>query len=227
MQRLPVAASIENELAKMGRWKPIEKRSLVLMGVAIALWMTDFLHHISPSVVGLGIGLLAVLPIVGVLSIEDLKRVNYLLVFFIGAVISMGKVLTATKSIDVLTRALFAWLTPLMGHTAISAFALYWTGFVYHIFLASGLSMLGTSIPGLMNYASTHHLNPLALGMVWTFSSGATIFMYQNAVLIVGYSYGYFTSKDLFRLGLWLSVADSLLLLIVVPFYWPLIGIGR
>ncbi len=217
---------LQNELANMGKWKPIEKKSLVLMMLAIALWMTDFLHHIPPSVVGLGIGLLAVLPIVGVLDIEELKRVNYLLVFFIGAVISMGKVLTATKSIDVLTRALFAWLTPVMGHTALSSFALYWTGFVYHIFLASGLSMLGTSMPGLMNYAVTHHLNALALGMVWTFSSGATIFMYQNAVLIVGYSYGYFTSKDLFRLGLWMTAIDSLLLLIVVPFYWPLIGIG-
>src|SRR5580704_13924081 len=84
-------AYLKTELAKMGRWKPIEKKSLALMGVAIALWMTDFLHHISPSVVGLGIGLLAVLPIVGVLDIEDLKRVNYLLVFFIGAVLSMGK----------------------------------------------------------------------------------------------------------------------------------------
>ena len=217
---------LQNELAKMGKWKPVEKKSLVLMVLAIALWMTDFLHHISPSVVGLGIGLLAVLPIVGVLDIEELKRVNYLLVFFVGAVISMGKVLTATKSIDVLTRALFAWLTPVMGHTALSSFALYWTGFIYHIFLASGLSMLGTSLPGLMNYASAHHLNALALGMVWTFSSGATVFIYQNAVLIVGYSYGYFTSKDLFRLGLWMTVIDSLLLLIVVPFYWPLIGIG-
>jgi len=44
-------------------------------------------------------------------------------------------------------------------------------------------------------------------------------------VLIVGYSYGCFTAKDLLRLGLWLSILDSLLLLIVVPFYWPLIGI--
>ena len=69
---------LQNELAKMGKWKPIEKKSLVLMALAIALWMTDFLHHISPSVVGLGIGLLALLPIVGVLDIEDLKRVNYL-----------------------------------------------------------------------------------------------------------------------------------------------------
>lgn len=80
-------------------------------------------------------------------------------------------------------------------------------------------------MPGLMAYASARHLNALALGMVWTFSSGATIFTYQNAVLIVGYSYRCFTAKDLLRLGLCLSIVDSLLLLIVAPFYWPLIGI--
>jgi len=218
---------LRGELVKMGQWKPIEKKSLLLMSVAIALWMTDFLHHISPSVVGLGIGLLAVLPVVGVLGIEDLKNVNYLLVFFIGSVISMGKVLTATRSIDVLTQTLFSWITPLIGHTALSAFVLYWAGFAYHILLASGISMLGTTMPGLMNYATAHHRSALALGMIWTFSSGATIFMYQNAVLIVGYAYGCFTSRDLLRLGLWMSVADSLLLLLVVPFYWPQIGIGQ
>jgi di/tricarboxylate transporter len=80
-------------------------------------------------------------------------------------------------------------------------------------------------MPGLMTYAAAHHLNALALGMVWTFSSGATIFVYQNAVLIVGYSYGCFTARDLLRLGLCLTIVNSLLLLIVVPFYWPLIGI--
>lgn len=218
---------LRNELAKMGAWKRVEKKSMVLMLAAIALWMTDFAHHVPPSVVGLGIGLLAVLPVVGVLGIEDLKRVNYLLIFFIASVISMGKVLTATRSLDVMTRVMFTWITPLLGHTYLSSFVLYWIGFGYHILLASGLSMLGTSMPVLMNYATTHHLHPLALGMVWTFSSGATIFMYQNAVLVVGYSFGYFTTKDLFRVGLCMSVVDSLLLLIVVPLYWPLIGIGN
>ncbi len=164
-------------------------------------------------------------PRVGVLGLEDLRRVDYLLVFFVASVVSMGKVLTATRSLDLFTRLLFGWITPLIGHTYLAPFALFWIGFVYHLFLASGISMLGTSMPGLMAYAAAHHLNALALGMVWTFSSGATIFAYQNAVLIVGYSYGCFTAKDLLRLGLCLSALDSLLLMIVVPFYWPLIGI--
>ena len=218
---------LKDELAKMGAWKPIEKKSLALMLIAIALWATDFLHHTSASIIGVGIGLLAVLPKVGVLGIEDLKRLNYLQVFFIGSAVSMGKVLTATKSLDVLTRVLFGWVTPHLGQAYLSTFVLYWTAFTYHIFLASELSMLGTSVPVLMNYATAHQLDPLALGMIWTFACSGKIFVYQSAVLVIGYSYGYFSSKDLFRLGLCMSIVDSLLLLLVVPFYWPLIGIGR
>jgi solute carrier family 13 (sodium-dependent dicarboxylate transporter), member 2/3/5 len=216
---------LSDELQKMGAWTPIQKKSLALMLVAIALWMTDFLHHMSASVIGLGIGLAAVLPVIGVLDIGDLKRVNYLQVFFVAAAISMGKVLTATKSLDVLTRVLFGWMTPLLSHTFLSTFVVYWTSFTYHIFLASELSMLGTSVPPLMNYATAHHLNPLALGMIWTFACSGKIFMYQSAVLVLGYSFGYFKSRDLFRLGFCMSIVDSVLLLLVVPFYWPLIGI--
>jgi solute carrier family 13 (sodium-dependent dicarboxylate transporter), member 2/3/5 len=218
-------AYLKNELAKLGRWTLVEKKALALLLVAVVLWLTDSLHHVSASKIALGIALLALLPRIGVLGMEDLRRVDYLLLFFVASVVSMGKVLGVTKSLDVFTQVLFAWITPLIPHTVLAPFALYWIGFAYHLVLASGISMLGTSMPGLMTYAAAHHLNALALGMVWTFSSGATIFVYQNAVLIVGYSYGCFTARDLLRLGLCLTVVNSLLLLIVVPFYWPLIGI--
>jgi solute carrier family 13 (sodium-dependent dicarboxylate transporter), member 2/3/5 len=219
-------AYLKSELAKLGHWKPIEKRSLGFVLLAVVLWLTDSVHHIPASKIALGVALLAMLPRVGVLGMEDLRSVDYLLLFFVASLVSMGRVLNVTKSLDVFTQALFGWLTPLIPHTYLAPFALYWTGFAYHLLLASGISMLGTSMPGLMTYAAAHHLNALALGMVWTFSSGATIFAYQNAVLIVGYSYGCFTARDLLRLGLCLSILNSLLLLIVVPFYWPLIGIS-
>jgi di/tricarboxylate transporter len=218
---------LQDELQKMGPWKPIEKKAFAFLLLAIGLWVTDFLHHISPSMIGLGIGLLAVMPRIGVLGIEELKRVNYLQIFFVGAAVSMGKVLSATKALDVLTRVLLSWMTPLLSHTFISTFVLYWTGFLYHIFLASEISMLGTSTPLVMNFALAHGLNPLAIGMIWAFSAGGKIFVYQSGVLIVGYAYGYFEAKDMFRLGLCMSIVDSLLLLLVVPLYWPLIGIGR
>jgi sodium-dependent dicarboxylate transporter 2/3/5 len=218
-------AFLKEELRKAGPWSTMEKKALALMLGAIALWSTDFLHHISASMIGLGIGLLSVVPFTGILRIEDLKRVNFLQLFFVAAAVSMGKVLSATKGLDVLTNVVFAWMQPLLGHKFLSILALYWSGFVYHIFLASEISMLGTSMPLLMNYASAHGLSTLELGMIWVFASGGKIFVYQSGVLIIGYAYGYFRSKDILRLGLIMSAVDSLLLLLVVPFYWPLIGI--
>jgi len=61
--------------------------------------------------------------------------------------------------------------------------------------------------------------------MIWVFSAGGKIFVYQSGVLIVGYAFGYFRPKDLFRLGLLMSLVDSLLLVLVVSLYWPLLGI--
>jgi di/tricarboxylate transporter len=137
----------------------------------------------------------------------------------------MGQVLVSTKALDVLTNVMFAWMEPLLTNVYSSTLVLYWTAFVYHFFLASEVSMLGTSIPLLMNFATTHGLDPLAVGMIWTFASGGKIFVYQSAVMIVGYSYGYFDGRDMLRIGLALTVIESVLLLMVVPFYWPLIGI--
>src|SRR6266850_2237956 len=204
------AEHLRAELRKMGPWSGLEKRALLLMLIAISLWLTDMVHHVSPAVIGLGVGLFAVLPRVGVLDMDDLKRLNYLPVFFVAAAVSMGQVLASTKALDLLTNVMFAWMEPLMTNIYSSTLVLYWTAFVYHFFLASEVSMLGTSIP---------------LGMIWTFASGGKIFVYQSAVMIVGYSYGYFDGRDMLRIGLSLTVIESILLLVVVPFYWPLIGI--
>lgn len=216
---------IKDELRKMGRWSPAEKRALFLMLIALTLWMTDFLHHLSPALVTLGIGLFALLPRVGILESEDLKKLNYLPVFFVATAISMGEVLVSAKALDVLTNTLFAWMVPLLTNIYSTTLGLYWTAFVYHIFLASEPSMLGTSLPLLMNFAAAHHLDPLQIGMIWTFASGGKIFLYQSAVLIVGYSYGYFQGRDLLRVGAWLTIVEALILMLLVPFYWPLIGI--
>ena len=165
------------------------------------------------------------MPGIGVLGGDDLKRLNYLQFFFVGATISLGKVLTATGGLNVLTTIMFSWITPFIGQGVLSVVVLYWTAFVYHIFLSSDLAMLSTSMPLLMNYATAHGLNPLALGMIWTVAGSAKIFVYQSSVMVVGYAYGYFTTRDLLRMGLALSVASFLLLLATVEFYWPMIGI--
>src|ERR1700726_1948560 len=213
------------EIAKMGAWSPLQMRAAALMAVTILLWLTDFAHHIPSSVIGIGVGLFALLPRVGILDIEDMKRLNYLPVFFVAAAVSMGTVLEATKGLDVLTTHVFAWMQPYMTNILSTTIVMYWAAFIYHFLLASEISMLGTSIPLVMEFAKAQGMNPLQLGMIWTFAAGGKLFAYQSGVLIVGYSYGYFAARDLVRMGACLTVVEFVVLVFLVPFYWPLIGL--
>ncbi len=221
-------AFLDAELRRMGPLSAMEKRAAFLMVLATGLWVTDFIHHIPAAMIGMGVGLLAVMPRIGILDIEDVRKVNYLIIVFVGAAISTGDILRETGALKVLTDSAFGWLQPfIVANAWISTTVLYWTAFIYHLFLGDEISMLATSIPVLMQAAHTHGVDPLTLGMVWTFSAGGKIFLYQTAVLIVGYSYGYFSPKDMLRLGLALTVIEFFLLLLVVQFWFPLIGIGR
>jgi solute carrier family 13 (sodium-dependent dicarboxylate transporter), member 2/3/5 len=216
---------LQGELRKLGSMSSAEFKTALLLGVATLLWVTDFWHHISSAKIGLGIGLAGLLPFIGLLRVDDLRKVNLLPVFFVAAALSMAKVLATTNSLDLLTNAAFGWIAPLMTDNFGAAIVLYWSAFVYHILLSSDIAMLGTSMPLLMTFAKTHGLSPLILGMIWVFGSAGKIFVYQSAVLIVGYSFGYFKSRDLLRLGFLLTLVEFAAILLIVPSYWPLIGV--
>jgi sodium-dependent dicarboxylate transporter 2/3/5 len=217
---------LKAQLNGLGPWSFEEKKCALLTGVAVALWMTDFIHHLNPSMVALMIGLLAVIPGVGILKADDLRKLNFSAIWFTAAALSMSRILTDTKALGVLTGTMMDWMTPLVKGPVTSSLALYWIAFVYHFFLANETAMLSTSLPIVLQHFGSLGFHPLQIGMIWTFASGGKIFVYQSAVLIVGYSYGYFGAKDLFKVGFILTAVESAILVLLVRLYWPLIGIS-
>ncbi len=181
------AEYLQREIRAMGPWSAAERRAALLMAAGIGLWVTDFLHHIPAPMIGLGIGLLAIMPRLGVLDADDVRKINYLPIFFVGAAVSLSNVLAQTKALEVLTTILFNWIQPFIGTSWLSALVLYWAAFLYHIVIGNEIAMLATSIPPLMAYAKQHGIDPLTLGMIWTFGAGPKLFMYESAVLVVGY----------------------------------------
>jgi len=126
----------------------------------------------------------------------------------------------------VLAATLFGYIGPMITTTFHSTLVLYWAACVAHLVLASETAMISITMPALMEFALNNGLNPLPIGMLWTFAVGGQLFIYQSLVLIAGYSFGCFNARDVLRLGAFFLIAENLMLLILVPFYWPLIGIG-
>lgn len=147
-------------------------------------------------------------------------------VLFTGAALSLSQVLIETKATDYLTRVMFSWMEPLLPSVAATAAALYWSGFSYHLFMPNAQSLLGTTLPVLGPFALEHGLNPLAVGMIWTLSSGPSILLYQSGIIILGHSYGHFEGKDFLKFGLVMTAVEFVLLLLSVTLFWPFIGLA-
>jgi sodium-dependent dicarboxylate transporter 2/3/5 len=219
-------AFIREETARLGPWTASEKKAAFWIAVGVSLWATDFMHHVNPAIVGMGVGLASTFPHVGVLTKDQIGRINFLIVLFMGSTISMAEVLRETGAVRVLSDALLAYIGPMITTPFISTLVLYWTAFVAHLVLASETAMVSISMPALMEFATNNGRNPLAIGMLWTFAVGGKLFIYQSLVLIAGYSFGCFNARDVLRCGAFFLIVENLMLLILVSFYWPLIGVG-
>jgi di/tricarboxylate transporter len=216
---------LQAELRSTPAWTPLAKKSTALSLLAITLWMTDFIHHVPPSMIALGLALVAFLPFVNVLNVEDMQRTNLMPVFFVAAALSMSNVAQETGALKLLTDSFFGALQPMLTDNILAVPALYWGGFVYHFATASEISMLATSLPVLMEFAKANHLDVLWIGMIWAFSAGGKLFAYQSAPLVVGYSYGYFRHTDLIKIGAVLTVIEFFGLALCVAFWWPWFGV--
>jgi anion transporter len=217
-------AEVKAHFSKQDAWSPTATKASILVGAALLLWLTDSIHHISPAMVAFGIGLIALLPFVDVLDANDFRKANMLPYFFVATALGMSAVLKETGGLTILTNAILSGMEPLLSNRVVAVPVMYWTAFVYHFFTASEISMLATSLPILMQFSKDNALDPLWMGMVWTFAAGGKLFAYQSAPLIVGYAYGYFKHTDMLKLGALLTVVEFFALAFCTLVYWPLFG---
>jgi anion transporter len=216
---------LQEALQAMGPWNRAQQKTLAWLLVAVSLWATDFWHQTHPAVIALGIGLLLTLPQVGVLDAKAVKQVNFLLIMFVSGAIRMGHILTETGALDLVTDHLMSMMIPLLSNAVHATMALYWGGFLYHFLLGDPNAMVSTSLPILLKSVEGQGYNAMLVGMIWSFASGGILFVYQSAVSVLGYSYGYFEGKDLLKVGAILTLVEGVILLGLVLFYWPLIGL--
>jgi di/tricarboxylate transporter len=119
-----------------------EERTLAItLVVLLTLWLTDFVHHISPAWIALGGAIFLLLPRIGVVSSEVFNtKINYTSIFFIAGVIGLGSMIKHSGLGDSVGDYLISTLplspeTPFINYMSVS--------------LASTLIGLLTTLPGV------------------------------------------------------------------------------
>lgn len=202
---------------------PEQRRMVVILAAALALWATDFLHGIKSGWIALAAGIACLLPRVGVMPVSAFNQVRLGPYFYVGATLGLGLVIQKTGLSDGLGRLLHGML-PLEAGADFSNFMM--------------LSVLAT-FTGLFttNPAQPAVLAPLAETFAqatgWPLKSalmvigvGFTTFLlpYQVPPAMVGLQIGALRVAPMLRLVLPLAVFGLFVMLPLQYLWWRVIG---
>lgn len=213
------------ELAAMGPLSGKEKRTIFWVAVAVALWMTDSLHHINVGWAALAVCAMMAVPVVGdLLDIDDVKDINFNLMLFNAASVALGVVGGATGMNSFLAARLFpSSAGGVLGLMAI----IVGVCLLLHVLLGSVIAVFTVAVPALILLAEPLGVHPAAVAFAaYIVLICQWFFPYQNLTMAVGASEstGKYTPGDVTRLGL-IFTLPTVLLLAVSVVWWGLLGL--
>lgn len=210
-----------------GARKPMSGEERVLAAVlalALAFWVTDFLHHVSPAWVGLAAAVFVLLPRVGLVPARAFsEQVNYGSLFYVAGIMALGGVVAHSGLGSLFAGALLELLPLAPGAEAQNFAALAGiatlTGLITTL---PGTPAVLTPLAADMARASGWSLEAVLMTQVLGFST--ILLPYQSAPLVVGMQLGGERLGPAIRVSLAVSAVTILVLFPLDFLWWRLLG---
>lgn len=202
-----------------------QRRLLALLGVAVALWATDFWHGIPPAWVTLGAATVLLIPAFGVLSAQAMKtEIDLSIAFLIAGVFCISAVIAHVgldaRLADILVPALYLgqWgsLWDLFAITTFSAG-------LSHLTTAPAAPVALAPLAGSMAEATGWSIMTVAQAHNIGFST--TLMPHQSPPLLISMAMARIPFGPLLRVCLWSSLWSALIGIPVTWVWWGWIGL--
>ncbi|MBI5029068.1 MAG: anion permease [Chloroflexi bacterium] len=211
-----------DEYRKLGAWSRAEKWTAGILVGAFLMFVTAPLHKIPDAATCLLAFFL--LTSIGVISAQDIgPGINWDIVIFIGAGLSIGSVVAFTGTSKWLASLVVPALAPIAHNPWMFCFAvvifLFAWRFVDIVIMIPTEAIL---IPILPAIAAAYHIDPLVWIGLFILPINAMFMNYQNSFVLVGESLAKergWRPNQLLVYGSIYFVASLLTLLVVIP-YW-------
>jgi anion transporter len=172
-----------------GEAKPMtrdERLMALLLLLALTLWITDFMHGVSPAWVSLGIATLCLLPVLKLVPATDFNReLPFGTLLYLAGIIGLGAVLANTDADELLARWALHYLPFEPGHGVRTMALIAGLGAVIALLTTQpGAPLLLTPLAGDMARATGLPLETVLMMQVLGFST--VIFPYQTPPIVIG-----------------------------------------
>jgi len=211
---------LRQELNRIGPMTAREKRMGLLILATILTWIL-FGHRIGLAEISiLAAILLFILKIVHWNEIED--YVNWSVIVMYGGAIAIGKALMETRAVESL-------ILGYLPFDQIPPFAILVILAVISILLTEGISnaaAVAVLIPLGFAIGNKYGLSPLIIVFAVTIPAGLPFCLPMGSPPnAISYSSGYYSIREMVRAGIFMNLAAILVLMLIMRFYWPLIGL--
>ncbi len=204
-------------------WSAKEKGAVAVLSAALALWMLDSWHGVSPGWVSLGAAVVLLLPAPGWFGKNLLTGLRMDTLLFVACAIGLGNILQASQLGDFTVGHLLQLLPLAPAGGLANAPA------VLALFMSTGLL---TSLPGIPSLfvplagqlAQAAHLPLFSLLMLLVPAFSTVLLPYQAPPLIVAVHTGRLQYKAMFLACLALSLVTILVLFPLDLLWWRLLG---
>jgi di/tricarboxylate transporter len=210
--------------SQAGAMSKSETTLSLILGIMLAFWIFDFLHHISPAWVAMVGACIVLLPVVGIVNTQLFQqKINFSSLFYIAGILGLGQMINATGLGSILAKQCISILpfdsaTPFLNYLYLAGLSL-----VTGIFTTQpGVPAVLTPFAGELAAATGFSLKAVLMTQVIGFSQ--PIFPYQVPPLLLGMQLAGVPIFEGFKLCLSLALATLVLLIPLDYLWWQLLG---
>lgn len=223
--------TIKAKLDELGPITTAEKKLLLISLGLILLWVTEgLLHKLDTTTTTILAVTLMLLPGSGIMTWKQAEdNISWGTLFLMGIGVSMGSALLTTKAAQWISNQIMLGmgLADASLFTVFAVISLFMI--IVHLGFASGSAMASAMIPiviALLQGLPIDGLNLVGLTMIFHFVVNFGFILPVNTPQgILAFATDTFTTKDCMKVGIPLSIAGYVLLLIFSQTYWKMLGI--
>ncbi len=209
------------------RSEPMQRQEKLLtfvLAILLVLWMTDFIHHISPAWIGLAGALLLLLPRIGIVTaLQFNTKINFGSIFFVAGVVGLGSIINYSGLGIWVGKGLLSVL-PLSSETPFISYL--------SISIASALTGLITTQPGvpavmvpLSTEISAATGFPIKAVLMMQVTGFSTVFLpYQAPPIIVALQMSGESTRSILKPLFYLAILTYVALVPLNYWWWRTLG---
>ncbi len=206
---------VEKEYNDLGKMQSGEIKFLIILTINILLWMTDKIHHIPLPVACVLGATLFLLPGVNLIRwAADGHKIGWEVLMVVGSANSLGVLLWDQGAASWIASNCLGGIAgmPLWLMIAvISAFTV-----AVHLIIPVNTAIVAVMIPALVALAGSMHTNAAMLAIPMAFSVSAALLLPLDPVSLVSYNSGYYKMGDMFKPGIFISIAWIIVLPLII-----------